>query len=44
MATSIFPKRAPIAALCVLLGRMDEARRCVDEVIASFPSHFLGNT
>jgi len=34
--------RAFMAALCVLLGRMDEARRHVDELVASFPAHWLG--
>jgi tetratricopeptide (TPR) repeat protein len=43
LATSNLPEtRAYMAALCVLLGRMDEAKRYVDELIASFPSHWLG--
>ena len=42
-ATNIFPEaRVFIAVLCVLLGRMDEAKRQVDELISSFPSHWLG--
>jgi TolB-like protein/Tfp pilus assembly protein PilF len=42
-AINIFPEaRVIMAVLFVLLGRMDEARRQVDELISSFPSHWLG--
>lgn len=43
LQTNILPEgRAYLAALCVLLGRMDEARRHVDELVSSFSSHWLG--
>jgi adenylate cyclase len=43
LATSTLPEaRVYTAILCVLLGRMDEARRHVDALMASFSSHWLG--
>lgn len=42
-ATSAFPEaRAFIAVLCVQLGRLDEAKREVDALIADFPLYWLG--
>jgi TolB-like protein/Tfp pilus assembly protein PilF len=43
LATNILPEaRAYMAVLCMLLGHMDEAKRHVDALVASFSSHWLG--
>jgi hypothetical protein len=43
LSTGIFPEsRAYMAVICVLLGCMDDARRQIDELVANFPSHWLG--
>jgi adenylate cyclase len=41
--TSILPEgRVAVAVLCVLLGRLEEARRHIERFVADFPSHWIG--
>jgi TolB-like protein/cytochrome c-type biogenesis protein CcmH/NrfG len=41
--SNVFPEgRIALAVLCVLLGRLEEARGHIEKFVADFPSHWIG--